>query len=98
MISCQALTPHIAWDTNPVPEDGLLERWPATELAGLASFTGLEARLFRWERVLTRRQCLEYLATHSPYLLLEPGVRDELFARIAAALPGRVPLAEDTAL
>jgi len=94
----QALAPHIKWDTNPVPEDGLLERWPATELAGLAAFTGLEACLYRWERVLTRRQYLEYLATHSPYLVLAAGVRDELFARIASALPGRVPLAEDTVL
>jgi SAM-dependent methyltransferase len=94
----QALTPHIAWDTSPVPEDGLMARWPATELAGLAAFTGVEARLYRWERVLTRRQYLEYLATHSPYLVLEAGVRDELFARIASALPGQVLLAEDTVL
>jgi SAM-dependent methyltransferase len=94
----QALTPHIAWDTNPVPEDGLMERWPATELAGLTAFTGLEARLYQWERVLTRRQYLQYLATHSPYLVLEAEVRDELFARIASALPGRVSLAEDTVL
>jgi hypothetical protein len=89
------LTPEISWDTNPVPEDGLLERWPATELAGKAAFTGLEACLYRWERVLTRRQ---YLATHSAYLLLEARVRDELFAQIASALPGRVQLAEDTVL
>jgi hypothetical protein len=81
-----------------VPEDGLMERWPATELAGLTAFTGLEARLYQWERVLTRRQYLQYLATHSPYLVLEAGVRDELFARIASALPGRVSLAEDTVL
>ena len=94
----RALTPHIEWDTDPVPEEGLLERWPATELAGLAAFTGLETRLYRWERVLTRRQYLQYLATHSPYLVLAAGVRDELFARIASALPGRVPLAEDTVL
>jgi SAM-dependent methyltransferase len=94
----RVLTPHIEWDTDAVAEDGLLDRWPATELAGVAQFTGLEARLYRWERVLSRRQYLEYLATHSPYLLLEPGARDELFARIAAALPGRVPLAEDTVL
>lgn len=92
------LTPHIEWDTNAVAEDGLLDRWPATDLAGLAAFTDLEACLFRWERVLTRQQYLEYLATHSPYLLLEPGARDELSARIAAALPDRVPLAEDTVL
>ena len=92
------LTPEISWDTNPVPENGLLERWPATELAGKAAFTGLEACLYRWERVLTRRQYLEYLATHSAYLLLEAGVRDELFAQIASALPSRVQLAEDTVL
>ena len=92
------LTPDISWDTNPVPEDGLLEHWPATELAGRAAFTGLEAFLYRWERVLTRQQYLEYLATHSAYLVLEAGVRDELFARIASALPGRVQLAEDTVL
>jgi SAM-dependent methyltransferase len=94
----RVLTPHISWDTDPVPEDGLMERWPATELAGLAAFTSLEACLYRWERVLTRRQYLEYLATHSAYLVLEAGVRDELFARIASALPGRVLLAEDTVL
>jgi SAM-dependent methyltransferase len=94
----QALTPHIQWDTAAVPDDGLLDRWPATEIAGLAGFTGLRARLYRWERVLTRRQYLEYLATHSAYLLLAGEVRDELFGRIALALPGRVPLAEDTVL
>lgn len=94
----QALTPHIEWDTDAVPDEGLLDRWPATELAGLAAFTGLEALLFGWERVLTRRQYLDYLATHSPYLLLEEPVRSELFTRIGQALPDRVPLAEDTIL
>jgi SAM-dependent methyltransferase len=92
------LTPHIEWDTTPVPENGLLDRWPATEIAGLAAFTGLEARLYRWERVLSRRQYVQYLATHSPYLILDPGTRDELFARIASILPARIPLAEDTVL
>jgi SAM-dependent methyltransferase len=94
----RALTPHIEWDTAAVPDEGLLDRWPATEMAGLAAFTGLKARLYRWERVLSRRQYLQYLATHSPYLVLEPDVRDDLFARIAAALPGQVRLAEDTVL
>jgi SAM-dependent methyltransferase len=94
----QAVTPHIEWDTNAVPGDGLLDRWPATELAGIAAFTGLEAHLYRWERLLTRRQYLDYLATHSPYLLLEEPVRTELFARIGEALPGQVVLAEDTVL
>src|SRR6516164_10517969 len=28
----RALTPHIEWDTAAVPEDGLLGRWPATEI------------------------------------------------------------------
>ena len=92
------LAPHIEWDTAPVPEDGLLARWPATDIAGLAAFTGLEARLYRWERVLSRRQYVQYLATHSPYLILDPATRDELFARIASILPARVPLAEDTVL
>ena len=92
------LTPHIEWDTTPVPGNGLLDRWPATEIAGLAAFTGLEARLYRWERVLSRRQYVQYVATHSPYLILDPATRDGLFARIASILPGRVPLAEDTVL
>ena len=92
------LTPHIEWDTAAVPDDGLLGRWPATDIAGLAAFTGLEARLYRWERVLSRRQYLQYLATHSPYLLLDAPVRDELFGRVAAVLPARVSLGEDTAL
>ena len=94
----QELTPDISWDTNPVSKDGLLERWPATALAGQAAFTGLGAYLYRWKRVLTRRQYLEYLATHSAYLVLEAAVRDELFARIASALPGRVQLVQDTVL
>jgi SAM-dependent methyltransferase len=94
----QAVTPHIEWDTNAIPDDGLLDRWPATDLASLATFTGLQAHLYRWERVLTRQQYLDYLATHSPYLVLEEPVRDELFARIGRALPARVLLAEDTAL
>ena len=92
------LTPHIRWDTTPLPGDGLLDRWPATEIAGLAEFTGQEARLYRWERVLSRRQYVQYLATHSAYLILDPAVRDELFARIASVLPARIPLAEDTVL
>jgi SAM-dependent methyltransferase len=92
------LTPHIEWDTGAVPGDGLLDRWPATEMAGLSEFTGLEARLYRWERVLSRRQYLQYLATHSPYLVLGAAVRDGLFARISSALPGQVALAEDTVL
>jgi len=94
----RALTPHIEWDTDPVAQQALLDRWPATEIAGLAAFTGLRGRLYRWGRVLTRRRYLEYLATHSPYLLLAAPVRDELFARVAAALPAQVTLAEDTVL
>ena len=92
------LTPHISWDTAPVPEDGLLDRWPATDLAGLAAFTGLQAQLYQWERVLTRRQYLDYLATHSAYLVLDEPVRAEVFTRIGRALPARVVLAEDTVL
>jgi hypothetical protein len=94
----RVLTPHIQWDTAPVPEDGLLHRWPATEIAGLTAFTGLEARLYRWQRVLSMRQFVQYLATHSPYLILDPAVRDELFAQIASLLPARVPIAQDTVL
>jgi hypothetical protein len=48
--------------------------------------------------VLSRRQYLQYLATHSPYLLLGAAVRDMLFGRIASILPACVPLAEDTVL
>jgi SAM-dependent methyltransferase len=92
------LTPHIRWDTTPLPGDGLLDRWPATEIAGLPEFTGQQARLYRWERVLSRRQYVQYLATHSAYLILDPALRDELFARIASVLPARIPLAEDTVL
>ena len=92
------ITPHISWDTARVPEDGLLDRWPATEIAALAAFTGLEARLYRWTRALSRRQYVQYLATHSAYLILDPATRDELFARIASILPARIPLAEDTIL
>ena len=92
------LTPHIHWDTTPVPEDDLLDRWPATDIAGLPAFTSLEARLYRWQRVLSRRQYVQYLATHSPYLILDTATRDELFARIASILPSRIPLAEDTVL
>jgi SAM-dependent methyltransferase len=94
----QDLTPHIEWDTDPVPGDGLMDRWPATDLAGLATFTGLQARLFRWERGLSRRQYLDYLATHSAYLVLGEPVRTELFTRISEALPDQVLLAEDTVL
>ena len=89
---------EITFDTSAVPDDGLLGRWPATDLAGLAAFTGLQAHLYRWERVLTRRQYLDYLATHSQYLMLAEPVRAELFARVGQALPGRVLLAEDTIL
>jgi SAM-dependent methyltransferase len=94
----RAITPHIEWDTSAVPDDGLLGRWPGTDLAGLATFTGLRAHLYRWERALTRRQYLDYLATHSVYLLLEEPVRAELFARLGQVLPARVLLAEDTSL
>jgi len=94
----RALTPHIEWDTAAVPEDGLLGRWPATEIAALAAFTGLEGRLYRWERVLSRRQYLDYLGTHSAYLVLDEPVRTELFARISEVLPDQVLLAEDTVL
>ena len=94
----QAVTPHIEWGTDPVTSDGLLDRWPATDLAGLAAFTGLQAQLFQWERVLTRRQYLDYLATHSAYLVLDEPVRAEVFTRIGQALPARVVLAEDTIL
>src|SRR5262249_16836050 len=94
----QALTPHITWDTNPVPEDGLLDRWPATDLAGLAAVSGVEARPFRGQRVLPGRQSLESLAPLPASRVLEPGARAELSPRIGLPLPGRVPLAEDTVL
>jgi SAM-dependent methyltransferase len=94
----QAVAPHIEWDTDAVSDDGLLGRWPATDLAGLATFTGLQARLYRWERTLTRQQYLDYMATHSPYLMLAEPVRAELFARIGRALPARVLMTGDTSL
>jgi SAM-dependent methyltransferase len=93
-----AISPQINWNTDAAADDRLLDRWPATDLAGLAAFTGLQARLYRWERVLTRRQYLDYLATHSAYLVLGEPVRAELFSRIGRALPARVVLAEDTVL
>ena len=92
------LTPDIKWDIDPVPDDGLMDRWPATDLAGLGTFTGLQARLFRWERGLSRRQYLDYLGTHSAYLVLDEPVRTELFTRISEVLPDQVLLAEDTIL
>jgi SAM-dependent methyltransferase len=94
----EALTPHIQWDTDAVPEDELLGRWPGTDLAGLPAFAGLQAHLYHWERVFARQQYLDYLGTHSPYLMLEEPVRAELFARIGQALPARILLAEDTVL
>jgi SAM-dependent methyltransferase len=94
----RALALDIEWDTDPISGDGLLDRWPATDLAGLAAFAGLQAHVYRWERALTRRQYLDYLATHSAYLLLDAAVRTELFARVGRALPGQVLLAEDTIL
>jgi SAM-dependent methyltransferase len=94
----RALAVDIEWDTDPISGEGLLDRWPATDLAGLATFTGLQAQVYRWERALTRQQYLDYLATHSAYLLLDPAVRTELFARLGQALPGQVLLAEDTIL
>ena len=94
----QALAVDIEWDTDPISDDGLLDRWPATDVAGLATFTGLQARVYRWDRPLTRQQYLDYLATHSAYLLLDAAVRTELFARVGQALPGQVLLAEDTIL
>jgi SAM-dependent methyltransferase len=94
----QAVTPHIEWGTDAVADDKLLDRWPATDLAGLAAFTGLQAQLYQWERVLTRRQYLDYLATHSAYLVLDEPERAEVFTRIGQALPARVVLAEDTVL
>jgi SAM-dependent methyltransferase len=92
------ITPDIEWDTKAVPDEGLLDRWPATEIAGLAAFTGLESRLYRWERVLTRQQYLDYLATHSAYLLLAARLRTELFTRMSQGLPDVISLAEDTVL
>jgi SAM-dependent methyltransferase len=94
----RALAGDIDWGTDPVSDEGLLDRWPATELAGLTAFTGLQARVYRWERPLTRQQYLDYLATHSGYLMLDAVVRTELFARVGDALPDQVPLAEDTIL
>jgi hypothetical protein len=47
---------------------------------------------------LSSPQSVQFLVSYSPYLLLDPATRDELFARIASILPGRVPLAEDTVL
>jgi SAM-dependent methyltransferase len=92
------LTPDIKWDTAPISDDGLLDRWPATDLAGLSAFAGLQAHLYRWERAMTRQQYLDFLATHSAYLLLAEPLRSGLFARIGQALPDRVLLAEDTIL
>lgn len=94
----RALTPHIEWETNAVDENLVAELWPGPELAELAAFTGLETRLYRWDRVLSRSQYLDYLSTQSPYLMLEAPLRQELSGRIGDVLPERVPLAEDTVL
>jgi SAM-dependent methyltransferase len=94
----QDLAPHIEWDTDAVDEDRMAEQWPGPELAGLAAFAGLETALYRWERPLSRSQYLDYLSTHSAYLMLGAPARERLFSRVGAALPNRVPLAEETVL
>lgn len=92
------LTPHIEWETAPLTPDRLMTRLPGPELAALTTFTGVQARLLRWERLISRQGYLDYLSTHSLYVLLEPSVRDRLYARVAGILPDPVLLAEDTAL
>jgi SAM-dependent methyltransferase len=91
-------TPQISWDTDPVDEAALATAWPAGELASRPEFTRSSARLYRWQRTLTRADYLAYLSTHTPYLVLDAAVRDRLFGALAQTLPDDVPLAEDTVL
>lgn len=92
------IAPQIEWDCRPIDERSLMDKPPGPELAGSTSFTGAHARLLRWERPLSRQDYLDFLGTHSLYLLLDAGLRAALFARVARALPDPVMLAEETAL
>jgi SAM-dependent methyltransferase len=86
------------WSTEPLREESLRNRWPATDLRTHPAFTDVATRLFRWERSLSRADYLAYLGTHSPVLRLDDATRGRLFEAIGAGLPDVVRLAEDTAL
>jgi SAM-dependent methyltransferase len=94
----RGVVPDLAWDTDALVEQELLENWPGPELLSAAGFSDIQARLFSWDRALSREDFLAFLSTHSTIRMLEDSVRARLFATVSAALPDDVDLLVDTAL
>jgi SAM-dependent methyltransferase len=94
----RGVVPDLAWDTDDLVEQELLENWPGPELLSAPGFSDVQARLFRSDREVSREDYLAFLSTHSTIRMLEDSDRGRLFATVAAALPDDVELAVDTVL
>ncbi|KQZ70334.1 class I SAM-dependent methyltransferase [Nocardioides sp. Root151] len=94
----EARSPVLSDDRAPrqevTPGQGGLE-WPGTELAASPMFTDVVAAVVPRRSEVAVDDYLGYLSTVSAYLMLSRQDRDDVFARIRAALPELVAVSSD---
>lgn len=83
--------PHIESDLGEgSSETDLLTGWPGEQMLASPLLCDVEARVYRWEREMSREDYLGMLDTQSAYRVLPDDVRAAFFADLTPALPERV--------
>ncbi|HEY3006029.1 MAG TPA: hypothetical protein VGJ44_27020 [Kribbellaceae bacterium] len=86
--------PQVWQDQKPVQPPDLV--W--AEADDQPALADGESRLYTWVRTQTVEEYLDYLSTHSIYVLLDAAVREALFDDIRAGLGDRIVSDVDTML
>lgn len=96
-----ARAPFLDDDEIPSPDgtppDHAMQ-WPGTELRQSGLFTDVRQEVIERRLTVSAADYVGHLSTISAYLSLPPADRDQVFTRIAAAVPAAVTLTADIAV
>ncbi|MGQ4516859.1 methyltransferase domain-containing protein [Streptomyces sp. DW26H14] len=93
-----ARAPFLESDDVPSPDGTPPEsdlQWPGTELQRSEWFTDVQQSLITRRLTMTAREYVGHLSTVSAYLVLPAAEREQVYGRIAKALPGTVGIVAD---
>src|SRR6185312_6654039 len=94
-----ARAPFLATHEIPSPDGTPPDhemQWPGTEMRKSGLFTDVRQHVLERRVTITAADYVGLLSTMSAYLELPPGPREQVYTRVAAALPARVELVSDT--
>jgi SAM-dependent methyltransferase len=72
---------------HPLTKSSMLPDWEA-EIGPVDGLGQPEVRTFPWRHPYGAEEYVRLISTHSDHIVLDPGVRERLFARIADAING----------